>query len=75
MSNNSELDIIGYLLKVSRTLFWGLLWIFANSIAGIYFEMAFRTKHSLFVNIIFYIIMIISLFVLLRYYSRQWRKE
>ena len=72
MPDNSEQEIIGYLGKVARTLFWGLLWIFANASAGLYFEMAFNDK-PLVVNIIFYATMLMTLFLLLRYFYRQWR--
>ncbi len=75
MSNNSDQEIIGFLIKVSRTLFWGLLWIFANAIAGIYFKMAFVNKHTPVLNIIFYSAMMLTLFLLIRYYYYQWRNE
>jgi hypothetical protein len=63
-----------YFKKITRSLFVGLMWLFINVTAGIYYGLAFREHYPRIVNILFYVWLAISLVLLLWYLSRLWRK-
>ena len=65
-------DVKKYLRKVLNTIAYGLLWLMAALTAGLYFELA---HHSVTLySVIFYVVFVVSLFLLIRYYYRIWRK-
>lgn len=74
MEQGVEPDVRKYLKKVLNSFFIGLLWLTANVVAGIYFELAYRDGKPLIFVILFYIFFTASLFFLLRYYYRTWKK-
>lgn len=65
-------DVKKYLRKVLNTIAYGLLWLMAALTAGLYFGLAFHPD-TLY-SVIFYVVFAVSLFLLIRYYYRIWRK-
>ena len=60
------------LRKIMSTASYGLLWMMFGVTAGLYFGLGYRTDiHPAFI-IIFYVIMAIGLFFLIRFYIRLW---
>lgn len=61
--------------KIMSTLSYGLLWMIAMATAGIYFKLGWKTgdKPAIYV-ILFYAVALASLFLLLRYYYKLWKK-
>jgi len=69
-----EPEIREFLLRVSKTVFMGLLWMVVNSTIGIMFDLAFIHERISIFNIIFYVWFLITLAFLLWYYVRLWKK-
>jgi uncharacterized membrane protein len=63
-----------YFKKITRSLFTGLMWLFINVTAGIYYGLGFPEHFSRIVNILFYAWLAISLVLMLWYLSRLWRR-
>jgi hypothetical protein len=65
-------EVARYFRKILRSLFAGLMWLFINITAGIYFELAFSKSYSSFVHILFFVGLVISLILLLWYLFKVW---
>jgi hypothetical protein len=72
MEQGWDPEVRKYFRKVMSTIGYGLLWMMAVLTAGLYFGLAHHpvTMYS----VIFYIAFAVTLFLLLRYYYRVWRK-
>ena len=67
-------EVTKYFKKIINSLFAGLVWLFINITAGIYYELAYSSKYSSLVHILFFVWLAFSLFLLLWYYYRVWSK-
>ena len=67
-------EVTKYFKKILNSLFAGLMWMFINVIAGIYFELAYSKRYSSFIHILFFIWLGLSLILLLWYYYKVWSK-
>jgi hypothetical protein len=65
-------EVAKYFKKILNSLFTGLMWLFINITAGIYFELAYSDRYSGFIHTLFYIWLAGSLILLLWYYYRVW---
>jgi len=65
-------EVAKYFRKILRSLFAGLMWLFINITAGIYFELAYSKIFSSFVHILFFVWLAISLILLLWYLYKVW---
>jgi Na+-driven multidrug efflux pump len=74
MERGFDPEIKKYFKKILYSFSIGLLWLAANVTLGIYFKMADRNETPFFINLIFYAFLVISLFLLLRYYYKAWKK-
>ena len=72
MEQGWDPDVKKYLRKVLNTIAYGLLWLMAALTAGLYFGLAYHPD-TLY-SVIFYAGFVISLFLLIRYYYRIWKK-
>jgi hypothetical protein len=72
MEQGWDPEVKKYFQKIMNTIALGLFWLMAVLTAGLYFGLAYHpnTLYSVF----FYIGFVASLFFLLRYYYRIWRK-
>jgi hypothetical protein len=68
-----EPDAKELLVKVSKSLATGLIWLMVNMTAGIYMGWLFFGDHMTTGNYIFYAFMILSLVGLVWYQVRLWR--
>jgi hypothetical protein len=73
MSNGMEPDVRKYLWKIVYSLFFGLLWLFSNSIIGIYFGYGIIEGKPSLGNFLFYTWLAGSLAALLWYYYLIWK--
>jgi len=62
-----------YFRKILSSFSWGAMWLISVSTLGIFFQLGFVAEGIKWYNILFYIILISSLALLLRYYYRMWR--
>jgi hypothetical protein len=65
-------EVARYFRKILRSLFAGLMWLFINITAGIYFELAYSKFFSSLVHILFFVWLVISLILLLWYLYKVW---
>lgn len=75
MDGGFDPEIKKYFKKILYSFSAGLLWLIINVIAGIYFKLADRNERPLFVNLIFYSFLFLSLLLLLKYYYKVWKKR
>ena len=68
-----EPDARELLVKVSKSLATGLIWLMVNMTAGIYMGWLFFGEHMTTGNYVFYAFMILSLVGLIWYQIRLWR--
>ena len=68
-----EPDARDLLVKVSKSLGSGLIWLIINMTFGIYFGWLFFGEHMTTGNYIFYSFMIVTLALLIWYQVRIWK--
>lgn len=73
MAFGMDPQVAKYFRRIMRSLFAGLMWLFINITAGIYYGLAFREGQKLIVNIMFYIWLVLSLLLLLWYLYKIWK--
>lgn len=67
-------EVTRYFRKIINSLFAGLMWLFINVTAGIYFELAYSKNYPSFVHVLFFAWLVISLALLLWYLYRIWSR-
>jgi len=72
MEQGWDPEVKKYFRKILNTIGYGLLWLMAVLTAGFYFGLAYHP--NIFYAGLFYTGFVISLFLLIRYYYRIWRK-
>jgi predicted membrane channel-forming protein YqfA (hemolysin III family) len=75
MESGWDPDIKEFLLKILNSISLVLLWLIACATAGIYFELGYANGKPIIYTIIFYIVMAVTLFLLLRQLYKTWKKE
>lgn len=72
MEQGWDPEVKKYFQKILSTIGYGLLWVMGALTAGLYFGLAYSTNPLY--SAIFYIFFGGSLFLLIRYYYRIWKK-
>ena len=72
MEQGFDPEIKRYFRKIINSFSWGFLWLFSNTIAGLYFKLGFISEWPLIFSIVFYILSIVTLILLIQYYYRIW---
>ena len=67
-------EVKRYFRKIIRSFSMGLLWLIVISTAGLFFDLGPVYHGVKWYNILFYSLAIISLFALLYYFYRVWKK-
>ncbi len=75
MERGWEPDVKKYLRKVLGTVSWGLLWLMSCATAGIYFELGYNSGKPVIYTILFYVAMLVTLFLLIRFLYNTWKQE
>jgi len=73
--SSMEPEVRRFLQKIVVTISVGLLWMLINTLVGIKWGWAFFEEGVQLGNIIFYIWLIGSLTLLLRYYWKIWKED
>jgi hypothetical protein len=63
-----------YFKKILSSLFAGLMWLFINVVAGIYFELAYSTNYPSIIHVLFFLWLAASLGLLLWFLYKTWSK-
>jgi hypothetical protein len=72
MAFGMDPEVTKYFKKIINSLFAGLMWLFINITAGIYFELAYSDRYSSFVHILFFVGFALSTLLLLWYLYKVW---
>lgn len=73
--SNFEPDVKDFLKRIVSSLFLGLFWLMLNMTLGIYFGLLFVDGKVSIGNMIFYVFLLGSLVLLIRFYYRTWKKK
>ena len=73
MEQGWDPEVKKYFRKIIYSFFFGLLWLIAGVTAGLYYGLAYRSDKPLIYIIFYYAGLLLSLFLLLRYYYKTWR--
>jgi len=74
MESGWDPDVKKFLLKVLNSISIVLLWMIAFATAGIYFELGHIKDRPLLYPAIFYTVMAVTLFLLMRHLYKVWNK-
>ena len=74
MEQGWDPEVKRYFRKIISSFSFGLLWMMGAVTAGLYFGLGYRKDISVIYIIIFYVFLSGSLFLLLRYFYRLWKK-
>lgn len=72
-SSGMDPEMKRYFRKIVGSFSYGLIFLMFAAMAGIYFELAFVQGGLSAGNILFYLVVLVTFFFLLRYYVRLWR--
>ena len=75
MPPNWDPDVKKFLLKVLNSVSLVLLWMMACATAGIYFELGYTNGTPLIYIILFYVGVLITLILLIRYLYNTWKSD
>jgi Na+-driven multidrug efflux pump len=74
MEQGWDPEVKNYFVRILNTIAYFLLWLMSAVTAGIYFRLGYRTEKPFIFTILFYVLLLTSLALLLRYYYRVWKK-
>jgi hypothetical protein len=74
MEQGWDPEVKKYFQKILSSLSMGLLWMMSGVTAGLYFGLAYRKDIPVVYNVLFYVALLVSLFLLLRYFYNLWKK-
>lgn len=66
-------DVKQFFVKILNSVSLTLLWALAGVTAGLYFELAWAGNKPVYGTIIFYIVLAVTFFGLVRYLYKTWR--
>jgi hypothetical protein len=75
MERNWDPEVKKFFVKILNSISLSLLWMLTSAIAGIYFQLGFISGKPLINSILFYAGMAITLFLLIRYLYKIWKKN
>jgi hypothetical protein len=75
MESGWDPDVKRYFRKILNTISYGLIWMMSAVAAGLYFKLAIPGERPLYAVVIFYIVLVITFFFLLRYFYSTWKKN
>jgi hypothetical protein len=72
MESGWDPQVKKFFIKIINTVSYGLLWLMACATAGLYFQLGYGRG---IYTVIFYLMMAITLFLLLRFFYKTWKKN
>jgi len=73
MDKNWDPDVRQFFIRILNSIALGLCWLIACAIVGIYFQLGYTNGKPVIYTILFYIGMLVSLFLLVRYLFKLWK--
>ncbi len=74
MEQGWDSDVKQFFSKILNTVSLTLLWAITAATAGIYFQLGWAGNKPMIYTVIFYIVLAVTLYLLVRYLYRTWRK-
>lgn len=74
MEQGWDTDVKRFFVKIISSFSYGIMWLAAAFTAGLYYRLGYRTDIPVAYIILFYLCLLGSLLLLLRYFYRVWRK-
>ena len=75
MESGWDPEVKKYFRKILNSISLGLLWMMAMVTMGIYFQLAYKGDKPIIGTIIFYVVLVGTLFLLLYYYYKTWKRK
>jgi hypothetical protein len=72
--HESDGEVIGFFVKILKSVSAGLLWMMAMIMLGLHFKLAYPPAFGVIVTIIFYVVALVSLVFTARYIINVIRK-
>ena len=66
-------EVKKYFRKILNSFIAGFLWLFASATSGLYFKLGIFSSSVQWYNILFYALLLLTFFLLLRFYYVCWR--
>jgi preprotein translocase subunit SecF len=67
MSHDSDMEVIGFFVKILKSVSAALLWMMTMILLGLRFKLAYPSAFGVIATIVFYVIALVSLFFTTRY--------
>ncbi|MEI9943710.1 MAG: hypothetical protein WDN26_05760 [Chitinophagaceae bacterium] len=74
MEQGWDPEVKKFFLRILNTISMGLIWLITAVAAGIYNKLAWKGDRPIIFVILFYTVAAISLFFVIRYIYRLWKK-
>lgn len=74
MESGWDPEVKKFFRKIINSISLGLLWMMAMVTAGIYFQLGYFDGRPIIYTILFYLVLVVTLVLLLRYFQRIWKK-
>jgi hypothetical protein len=72
---NWDPSVKRFFLKILRSFSWGLIWMMAGVMLGLYYRLGFFNRKPVIYTILFYAGMLITLVLLIRYLIKLWKED
>jgi len=73
MEQGWDPEIKRFFVKIMNSIAITLLWMMACATAGLYFQLAYSNGKPVIYTIIFYFLMTVTFFMLVRYLYKTWK--
>lgn len=73
MEQGWDPEIKKYFRKIIFTVSYGLLWMLTAATAGLYFELAYADGKPVIYTVIYYVVVGVTLFFLIRALVKTWK--
>ncbi|HMR90666.1 MAG TPA: hypothetical protein PKC69_00060 [Chitinophagaceae bacterium] len=74
MQQGFDPGIKSFFKKIINTIATGLLWLLAALTGGLYWKLGYMAGRPLWAVITFYVSLVCTLWLLIRYYRRMWKR-
>lgn len=72
MEQGWDPEVKKFFVKIINTISIGLFWLLSAATAGIYFKMGYRTDKP-WIMLIYYVLLLVTLYYLIRHLYRLWK--
>lgn len=73
MESKGDPGLKQFFVRILNCVSWGLIWLLAVATAGIYYKLAFVGATPVWAVVLFYLLALVSLYLLLRYIIKNWK--